>query len=117
MMVDRKFDELKQYFAYKNNELSVSLYESTNDYEIRWKKYCKNIGKGIEKDFQPIEDYEMIFSDEGRSVALLSKKKKGITSALVWIKEDKETDSWSGQYFELHLGIKKGTDTLIAIIG
>ncbi len=116
LMINREFNKLKEYFAYRNNELDVSLYKSKKDRERDWKSYCKDIEESSIEGFQPIEDYELVFSENGQSVMLWSNKKRGFPSALLWLETDIDNPKvYSYQYFNLTLGIKKGTNKLVAI--
>ncbi len=117
LMINRKLDQLKEYFAYRNNELSVSLYESKEDCERNWESYCNDISLISIEGFQPIEDYEVIFSENGCSVTLRSIKRRGFPSALLWLEQDREIpDAYNYTYFDLTLGIKKGTNKFVAIL-
>jgi hypothetical protein len=116
-MVDREFDSIKAYFAYRNNELGVSLYESTKTQERDWIESHNSISLGKPEEYLPIEDYEMVFSADGKIVTLHSKKKKGFDTALLWIKQEKGNPQYRCKYFILNLGIREGTNELIAIVG
>lgn len=118
LMINQELYKLKEYLAFRDNELSVSLYESKEDCERKWRSYCRDISGTTIEGFQAIEDYELIFSENGRSVMLRSIKEGGFPSALLWIKYDKDnTNEYDYIFFNLCLGIRKGTDKLIAIVG
>ncbi|MEN9918879.1 MAG: hypothetical protein RL662_1315 [Bacteroidota bacterium] len=116
-MVDREFDSIKAYYAYRDNELAVCLYESTKTQARDWKRTCNDISDEDFGDFLPIEEYEMLFSADGKVVTLHSKKKRGFNSALLKIKEIEGTSQYRYDAFHLNLGIREGTNELIAIVG
>ena len=73
----KKIKELKEYFTERDYEAGVALYESSNDIDNYWNQHVKQRLEMFTKDeLQPIEDYRLVFSGNGRSVSLRSKKKK-----------------------------------------
>ena len=85
----KKIKELKEYFTERDYEAGVALYESSNDIDNYWNQHVKQRLEMFTKDeLQPIEDYRLVFSGNGRSVSLRSKKKKGKPSALLFIKQE-----------------------------
>lgn len=77
---------------------------------------CKLINKHSTSDLQPIEEYRIVFSSNGRSVSLRSNKYNEYPSALIFIKEIDNGARLRYGYIELHLGMKKGTDKLIPLM-
>ena len=113
----KKIKELKEYFTERDYEAGVALYESSNDIDNYWNQHVKQRLEMFTKDeLQPIEDYRLVFSGNGRSVSLRSKKKKGKPSALLFIKQEDGNPNFKFYCIELHLGIKIGTNKLTAII-
>ena len=109
--------ELREYFTERDYEAGVALYESSNDIDNYWNQHVKQRLEMFTKDeLQPIEDYRLVFSGNGRSVSLHSKKKKGKPSALLFIKQEDGNPNFKFYCIELHLGIKIGTNKLTAII-
>ena len=113
MMVDRKLDKLRQILDYKNNELAVALYQSSEYKQELWQEYISDIEDTDPDDWEPIEDYELVFYADGRVVTLESRKESGFPSALLWIKYGDEIFNYC--YFDMRLGIRKGTDKLTPI--
>ena len=113
----KKIKELKEYFTERDYEAGVALYESSNDIDNYWNQHVKQRLEMFTKDeLQPIEDYRLVFSGNGRSVSLRSKKKKGKPSALLFIKQEDGNPNFKFYCIELHLGIKIGTNKLTPII-
>lgn len=113
----KNIKELKEYFTERDYEAGVALYESSNDIDNYWNQHVKQRLEMFTKDeLQPIEDYRLVFSGNGRSVSLRSKKKKGKPSALLFIKQEDGNPNFKFYCIELHLGIKIGTNKLTAII-
>ncbi len=113
----KKTKELREYFTERDYEAGVTLYESANDVDDYWDRNIKQkFEKYTKEELQPIEDYRLVFSGNGRSVSLRSKKKKGKPSALLFIKQEKGDPNFETYWIELHLGIKIGTNKLTAII-
>lgn len=109
--------ELREYFAERDYELGITLYESNDAADNYWNKHVRSkLEKYTKEELQPIEDYRLVFSGNGRSVALRSKKKKGKPSALLFIKQENGNPNFESYYIELHLGIKIGTNKLTPII-
>ena len=113
----KKIKELKEYFTERDYEAGVALYESSNDIDNYWNQHVKQRLEMFTKDeLQLIEDYRLVFSGNGRSVSLRSKKKKGKPSALLFIKQEDGNPNFKFYCIELHLGIKIGTNKLTPII-
>lgn len=113
----KKTKELREYFTGRDYEAGVALYESLNDIDNYWNKHVRHrLEMFTKEELQPIEDYRLVFSGNGRSVSLRSKKKKGKPSALLFIKQEIGNPNFESYYIELHLGIKIGTNKLTAII-
>lgn len=109
--------ELREYFTERDYELGITLYESANDIDNFWSTNIKSeLENYTAEELQPIEDYRLVFSGNGRSVSLRSKKKKGKPSALLFIKQEDGNPNFEYYCIELHLGIKIGTNKLTAII-
>ncbi|MEN9918024.1 MAG: hypothetical protein RL662_460 [Bacteroidota bacterium] len=113
LMVDHKFEDLRKMLETKHYDIGVPLYQSSAYREELWEEYIADIKEAEADEWQPIEDYELVFYADGRLVTLESKKKKGFPSAIVWIK------SGGGRYrycyFDMRLGIRKGTDKFVPI--
>lgn len=117
LIASKKIKELREYFAERDHELGITLYESANDIDDYWNKHVKQeLENYTKEELQPIEDYRLVFSGNGRSVSLRSKKKKGKPSALLFIKQEDGDPNFEFYCIELHLGIKIGTNKLTAII-
>lgn len=113
----KKTKELREYFTERDYELGITLYESNDAADNYWNKHVRSkLEKYTKEELQPIEDYRLVFSGNGRSVSLRSKKKKGKPSALLFIKQENGNPNFESYYIELHLGIKIGANKLTAII-
>ena len=116
LIAQKDLEQLKKYFIPSYQEFAITIYQTKEEIESDWMETCKLINKHSTSDLQPIEEYRIMFSSNGRSVSLRSNKYNGYPSALIFIKEiDNETRLRYG-YIELHLGMKKGTDKLIPLM-
>ena len=97
-------------------EFAITIYQTKEEIESDWMETCKLINKHSTSDLQPIEEYRIVFSSNGRSVSLRSNKYNGYPSALIFIKEIDNGTRLRYGYIELHLGMKKGTDKLIPLM-
>lgn len=113
LMVDRKFDELEALLEFKNYDVGIPLYETSQYQQDSWIEYIADIKEGDTDEWQPIEDYELVFYADGRLVTLESKKERGAPSALLWLQYGGET--YRSVYFDMRLGVRKGTDKFIPI--
>ena len=112
-MVDREFDTLKKYLAIRDNEIGVTQYQSNKKSELEWEDYESDISNSSAEEFQPIEDYKLVFQAEGRLVTLHSKKRKGYPTALLRFKTRADTNNVNVLSLDLLLKMKKGTNKLI----
>ena len=96
--------------------MQIPIYQTKEEIESDWMETCKLINKHSTSDLQPIEEYRIVFSSNGRSVSLRSNKYNGYPSALIFIKEINNGARLRYGYIELHLGMKKGTDKLIPLM-
>lgn len=80
---------MKEYFWPSYQEIGVTLYQSQKDIERDWKGTVNIINKYSSEELQPIEGYRILFSTNGKSITLKSKKLNGLPSALVFIRKKK----------------------------
>lgn len=116
MIAKKKINELKEYFWPSYQEIGVTLYQSQKDIERDWKGNVDIINKYSVNELQAIEEYRMVFSTDGKSITLKSKKLNGLPSALVFIRKKENGNGFKYGYIELHLSMKKGTNKLIPVM-
>lgn len=116
LIAQKDLEQLKKYFIPSYQEFAITIYQTKEEIELDWKSITDIINKYSTKELQPIEEYRIIFSSNGRSVSLRSKKKNGKPSALLFIREVNNGAEFEYGYIELHLGMKKGTDKLIPLM-
>ena len=116
MIAEKKINELKEYFGPSYQEIGVTLYQSQKDIERDWIGTVNIIFKYSSEELQPIEGYRILFSTNGKSITLKSKKLNGLPSALVFIRKKENGNGFKYGYIELHLSIKKGTNKLIPVM-
>ena len=116
MIAEKKINELKEYFWPSYQEIGVTLYQSQKDIERDWKGNVDIINKYSVNELQAIEEYRMVFSTDGKSITLKSKKLNGLPSALVFIRKKENGNGFKYGYIELHLSMKKGTNKLIPVM-
>ena len=116
LIAQKDLEQLKRYFIPSYQEFAVTIYQTKEEIELDWKSITDIINKYSTKELQPIEEYRIVFSSNGRSVSLRSKKKNGKPSALLFVREVNNGVEFEYGYIELHLGMKKGTDKLIPLM-
>lgn len=116
LIAQKNLEQLKKYFMLSYREFAITIYQTKEDIDLSWNNTCKLIKKYSTSDLQPIEEYRIVFSSNGRSVSLRSNKYGGFPSALVFVKEVNSGAELECGYIELHLGMKKGTDKLIPLM-
>lgn len=116
LIAQKNLEQLKKYFMPSYREFAITIYQTKEDIDLSWNNTCKLIKKYSTSDLQPIEEYRIVFSSNGRSVSLRSNKYGGFPSALVFVKEVNSGAELECGYIELHLGMKKGTDKLIPLM-
>ena len=116
LIAQKNLEQLKKYFISSYQEFAITIYQTKEEIESDWMETCKLINKHSTSDLQPIEEYRIVFSSNGRSVSLRSNKYNGYPSALIFIKEIDNGTRLRYGYIELHLGMKKGTDKLIPLM-
>lgn len=116
MIAEKKINELKEYFWPTYQEIGVTLYQSQKDIERNWKGNVDVINKYSVNELQPIEEYRMVFSTDGKSISLKSKKHGGFPAALLFLRDEKNSSYIKYGYIELHLSMKKGTNKLIPVM-
>ncbi|MDY5979329.1 hypothetical protein, partial [Phocaeicola plebeius] len=116
MIAEKKINELKEYFWPTYQEIGVTLYQSQKDIERDWKGNVDVINKYSVNELQPIEEYRMVFSTDGKSISLKSKKHGGFPAALLFLRDEKNSSYIKYGYIELHLSMKKGTNKLIPVM-
>ena len=112
LIAQKDLEQLKKYFIPSYQEFAITIYQTKEEIELDW----KSITDIINKELQPIEEYRIVFSSNGRSVTLRSKKKNGKPSALLFVRDVNNGVEFEYGYIELHLGMKKGTDKLIPLM-
>ncbi|MGO5522940.1 hypothetical protein [Phocaeicola plebeius] len=73
MIAEKKINELKEYFGPSYQEIGVTLYQSQKDIERDWIGTVNIINKYYSEELQPIEEYRILFSTNGKSITLKSK--------------------------------------------
>jgi len=116
LIAQKDLEQLKKYFIPSYQEFAITIYQTKEEIESDWMETCKLINKHSTSDLQPIEEYRIVFSSNGRSVSLRSNKYNGYPSALIFIKEIDNGARLRYGYIELHLGMKKGTDKFIPLM-
>ena len=116
LIAQKNLEQLKKYFMPSYREFAITIYQTKEDIDLSWNNTCKLIKKYSTSDLQPIEEYRIVYSSNGRSVSLRSNKYGGFPSALVFVKEVNSGAELECGYIELHLGMKKGTDKLIPLM-
>lgn len=116
LIAQKDLEQLKKYFIPSYQEFAITVYQTKEEIELDWKSITDIINKYFTKELQPIEEYRIVFSSNGRSVSLRSKKKNGKPSALLFVRELNNGAEFEYGYIELHLGMKKGTDKLIPLM-
>lgn len=116
LIAQKDLEQLKKYFIPSYQEFAITIYQTKEEIELDWKSITDIINKYSTKELQPIEEYRIVFSSNGRSVSLRSKKKNGKPSALLFVRELNNGAEFEYGYIELHLGMKKGTDKLIPLM-
>ena len=116
LIAQKDLEQLKKYFIPSYQEFAITIYQTKEEIELDWKSITDIINKYSTKELQPIEEYRIVFSSNGRSVSLRSKKKNGKPSALLFVWELNNGAEFEYGYIELHLGMKKGTDKLIPLM-
>ena len=116
LIAQKDLEQLKKYFMPSYREFAITIYQTKEDIDLSWNNTCKLIKKYSTSDLQPIEEYRIVYSSNGRSVSLRSNKYGGFPSALVFVKEVNSGAELECGYIELHLGMKKGTDKLIPLM-
>ena len=116
MIAEKKLNELKEYFWPSYQELGVTIYQPQEDIERDWKSTINIINKYSVNELQPIEEYRMVFSTNGKSISLKSQKHGGFPGALLFLRKEKNSSSIEYGYIELHLSMKKGTNKLIPVM-
>ena len=116
LIAQKDLEQLKIYFMPSYHEMGITLYQTKEEIELDWKSITDIINKYSTKELQPIEEYRIVFSSNGRSVTLRSKKKNGKPSALLFVRDVNNGVEFEYGYIELHLGMKKGTDMLIPLM-
>ena len=116
LIAQKDLEQLKKYFIPSYQEYAITIYQTKEEIESDWMETCKLINKHSTSDLQPIEEYRIVFSSNGRSVSLRSNKYNGYPSALIFIKEIDNGARLRYGYIELHLGMKKGTNKLIPVM-
>ena len=116
LIAQKDLEQLKIYFMPSYHEMGITLYQTKEEIELDWKSITDIINKYSTKELQPIEEYRIVFSSNGRSVTLRSKKKNGKPSALLFVRDVNNGVEFEYGYIELHLGMKKGTDKLIPLM-
>ena len=116
LIAQKDLEQLKKYFIPSYQEFAITIYQTKEEIELDWKSITDIINKYSTKELQPIEEYRIVFSSNGRSVTLRSKKKNGKPSALLFVRDVNNGVEFEYGYIELHLGMKKGTDKLIPLM-
>ena len=116
LIAQKDLEQLKKYFIPSYQEFAITIYQTKEEIELDWKSITDIINKYFTKELQPIEEYRIVFSSNGRSVSLRSKKKNGKPSALLFVRELNNGAEFEYGYIELHLGMKRGTDKLIPLM-
>lgn len=67
-----------------NYDLSIP-----KEIELDWKSTVDIINKYSANELQPIEEYRMVFSTDGKSISLKSQKHGGFPVALLFLRKEK----------------------------
>jgi hypothetical protein len=113
MFVNQDWTEIEKLLSYKYYDIAVPLYQSSERFTQERADNREDVMESDPQYWQEIEDYELVFYANGRLVTLESKKEGGSPSAILWLKKTEKSIKYL--YFDMRIGIRKGTNELIPI--